>query len=59
MQLPLRIRPFAMAAVEKVASALNGPADREFLDILNPRDKSSVDDLITDFSWCIHRYGQR
>ena len=49
MQLPLRIRPFAMAAEEKVASALNRLADRAFLDVLSPRDKSSMVDLITDF----------
>ena len=49
MQLPLRIRPFAMAAEEKVASALNKLADRAFLDVLSPRDKSSEADLIADF----------
>ena len=49
MQLPLRIRPFAMAAEEKVASALNRLADRAFLDVLSLRDKSSTVDLIADF----------
>ena len=49
MQLPLRIRPFAMAAEEKVASALNRLADRAFLDVLSPHDKSSMADLIADF----------
>ena len=49
MQLPLRIRPFAMAAKEKVASALNRLADRAFLDVLSLRDKSSMVDLIADF----------
>ena len=38
-----------MAAKEKVASALNRLADRAFLDVLSPRDKSSVADLIADF----------
>ena len=55
MQLPLRIRPFAMAAEEKVASALNRLADRAFLDVLSPCDKSSMADLITDFSRRIHK----
>ena len=50
MQLPLRIRPFAMAAEEKVASALNSLADRAFLDVLCPRDKSSMINLMADFS---------
>ena len=49
MPLPLLIRPFAMAAEEKVASALNRLADRAFLDVLSPRDKSSEADLIADF----------
>ena len=49
MQLPLRIRPFAMAAEEKVASALNWLADRAFLDVLSLRDISSMVDLIADF----------
>ena len=34
-----------MAAKEKVASALNKLADRTFLDVLSPRDKSSMADL--------------
>ena len=50
MQLPLRIRSFAMAAEKKVASALNRLADQAFLDVLSPRDKSSMADLIADFS---------
>ena len=50
MQLPLRIRPFAMAAEEIVTSALNRLADRAFLDVLSPHDKSSMADLIADFS---------
>ena len=50
MQLSLRIRPFAMAAEKKVASALNRLADRAFLDVLSPRAKSSMGDLIADFS---------
>ena len=49
MQLSLRIRPFAMAAEKKVTSALNMLADRAFLDVLSPRDKSSMADLIADF----------
>ena len=49
MQLPLRIQPFAMAAEEKVASALNRLADRAFLDVQSPRDKTSMADLIVDF----------
>ena len=49
MQLPLRIRPFAMAAEEKVACALNRLADRAFLDVLSLRDISSMVDLIADF----------
>ena len=53
--LPLRIRPFALAAEEKVASALNRLADRAFLDVLSPCDKSSMADLITDFSRRIHK----
>ena len=55
MQLPLRIRPFAMAAEEKVASALNRLADRAFLDVLSPRDKSSMVNLMADFSRRIHK----
>ena len=55
MQLPLLIRPFAMAAEEKVASALNKLADRMFLDVLSPRDKSSMADLTADFSRRIHK----
>ena len=50
MQLPLRIRPFAMAAEKRVASALNRLADQAFLDVLSRRDKSSMADLIADFS---------
>ena len=50
MQLSLRIRLFAMAAEKKVASALNRLADRAFLYVLSPRDKSSMADLIADFS---------
>ena len=42
MQLPLRIRPLAE---EKVASTLNRLADRAFLDVLSPLDKSSIADL--------------
>ena len=61
MQLPLRIRPFAMAAEEKVASALNRLADRAFLDVLSPRDKCSMVNLMADFSQRIHKRtrGQR
>ena len=61
MQLPLRIRPFAMAAEEKVASALNRLADRAFHDVLSPRDKSSMVNLMADFSRRIHKRtsGQR
>ena len=55
MQLPLRFRPFVMAAEEKVASALNRLADRAFLDVLSPRDKSSMVNLMADFSWKIHK----
>ena len=51
MQLPL----VAMAAEEKVASTLNRLADRAFLNVLSPRDKSSMADLIADFSWRIHK----
>ena len=54
MQLPL----VAMAAEEKVASTLNRLADRVFLDVLSPRDKSSMADLIADFSWRIHKRTQ-
>ena len=50
MQLRLRIRLFAMAAEEKVASALNKLADRAFLDVVSPRDKSSMANLTADFS---------
>ena len=50
MQLPLLIRPFAMAAENKVASALNRLADQAFLNVLSPRDKSSMANLIADFS---------
>ena len=49
MQLPLGIRPFAMAAEDIVAYALNRLADRAFLDVLSSRDKSSMADLIADF----------
>ena len=38
-----------MAAEDKVAYALNRLADREFLDVLSQRDKSSMADLIADF----------
>ena len=55
MQLTLRIGPFAMAAEEKVASALNRLSDRAFLDVLSPRDKSSMADLMADFSRRIHK----
>ena len=48
MQLPLLIRPFAMAAEKKVASALNRLADRAFLNVLSPRDKSTMANLIVD-----------
>ena len=54
MQLSLRIRPFAMATEEKVASTLNRLADRTFLDVLSPRDKSSMVNLMADFSRRIH-----
>ena len=50
MQLPLLIRPFAMAAENKVASALNRLADQAFLNVLSLRDKSSMANLIADFS---------
>ena len=50
MQLPL----VAMEAEEKV-NRLNRLADRAFLDVLSPRDKSSMADLIADFSWRIHK----
>ena len=49
MQLPLPFA-FSMAAEEKVASALNRFADRARLDVLSPRDKSSMAYLIADFS---------
>ena len=55
MQLPLRIGLIAMAAEVKVASTLNRLADRAFLDVLSPHDKSSMADLIEDFSWRIHK----
>ena len=51
MQLPL----VAMAAEEKVASTLNRLVDRVFLDVLSPRDKSSMADPIVDFSWRIRK----
>ena len=51
MQLPL----VTMAAEEKVTSTLNRLADRAFLDVLSPRDKSTMADLIADFSWRIHK----
>ena len=51
MQLPL----VAMAVEEKVASTLNRLVDRAFLDVLSPRDKSSMSDLIADFSWRIRK----
>ena len=51
MQLPL----VAMAAEEKVASTLNRLVDRVFLDVLSPRDNSSMADLIVDFSWRIRK----
>ena len=38
-----------MAAEDKVSYALNRLADRAFLDVLSPRDKSSIADLIADF----------
>ena len=47
MQLPL----VTMAAEEKVVSTLNRLADRVFLDFLSLRNKSSLADLIVDFSW--------
>ena len=47
MQLPL----VAMAVEEKVAFTLNRLVDRVFLDVLSPRDKSSMAVLIVDFSW--------
>ena len=50
-----RIRRFAMAAEQKVASALNKLADRTFLDVLSPRDKSSMAYLTADFSRRIHK----
>ena len=46
---------YPMAAEEKVASALNKLADRTFLDILSPRDKSSIADLTADFLQRIHK----
>ena len=49
------IRPFAMAAEEKVASALNRLADRAFLDVVSPRDKSSMTNLMEDVSRRIHK----
>ena len=45
-----------LAAEEKVASALNKLADRTFLDVLSPRDKSSMADLTADFSRRIHKW---
>ena len=51
MQLPL----IAMAVEEKVASTLNRLVDRVFLDVLSPRDKSSMADMIVDFSWRIRK----
>ena len=51
MQPPL----VAMAAEEKVASTLNRLVDRVFLDVPSPRDKSSMADLIADFSWRIRK----
>ena len=51
MQLPL----VAMAAEKKVASTLNRLVDRVFLEVLSPRDKSSMADLIVDFSWRIRK----
>ena len=51
MQLPL----VAMVAEEKVASTLNRLVDRVFLDVLSLRDKSSMADLIADFSWRIRK----
>ena len=51
MQLPL----VEMAVEEKVASTLNRLVDRLFLDVLSPRDKSSMADLIVDFSWRIRK----
>ena len=47
MQPPL----VAMAAEEKVTSTLNRLVDRVFLDVLSPRDKSSM----ADFSWRIRK----
>ena len=46
-----------MAAEEKVASTLNRLVDRVlvFLNVLSPRDKSSMSDLIVDFSWRIRK----
>ena len=51
MQLPL----VAMATEEKVTSTLNKLVDRVFLDVLSPRNKSSMADLIVDFSWRIRK----
>ena len=51
MQLPL----VTMAAEEKVVSTLNRLADRVFLDVLSLRNKSSMADLIADFSWRIRK----
>ena len=51
MQLPL----VTMAAEEKVVSTLNRLADRVFLDFLSLRNKSSMADLIADFSWRIRK----
>ena len=52
---------YAMAAEEKVAFALNRLADRAFLDVLSLRDKSSMVNLMADFSRRIHKRtcGQR
>ena len=51
MQLPL----VTMVVEEKVASTLNRLADRAFLDVLSPHDKSFMADLIIDFLWRIHK----
>ena len=55
MQLPLRFRPFAMAAEGKVTTVLNRLADRAFLDVLSPRNKSSMVNVMADFSRRIHK----
>ena len=45
-------------AEEKVASTLNRLVDRVFFDVPSPRDKSSMADLIVDFSRRIRKRTQ-